>query len=86
MRFAHTLLGRRALSLKEKICFSSLFQAGRMEINSTSKDGIHGSSRSVGILPLSKGGEGLGVVVNDIPVDLLKVFEIDFDRGQNLIQ
>jgi len=27
-----------------------------------------------------------GVVVNDIPVDLLKVFEIDFDRGQNLIQ
>lgn len=27
-----------------------------------------------------------GVVVNDIPVDLLKVFGIDFDRGQNLIQ
>jgi len=27
-----------------------------------------------------------GVVVNDIPVDLLKVFGIDFDHGQNLIQ
>jgi hypothetical protein len=27
-----------------------------------------------------------GIVVNDIPVDLLKVFGIDFDRGQNLIQ
>ena len=31
--------------------------------------------------PLSK-----GVLVNDIPVDLLKVFGIDFDHGQNLIQ
>jgi hypothetical protein len=27
-----------------------------------------------------------GVVIKDIPVDLLKVFGIDFDPGQNLIQ
>ena len=28
---------------------------------------------------------GMGGVVKDIPVDLLKVFGIDFDDGQNLI-
>jgi hypothetical protein len=27
-----------------------------------------------------------GIVIKDIPVDLLKVFGIDFDPGQNLIQ
>jgi hypothetical protein len=26
------------------------------------------------------------IIINDIPVDLLKVFGIDFDSGQNLIQ
>jgi hypothetical protein len=27
-----------------------------------------------------------GIVIKDTPVDLLKVFGIDFDSGQNLIQ